>query len=125
MPPSRPRAREAGRGFAIVAQEVKALSSQTAKATDEIGTHISDMQRATKEPVAAIEGIGGTIVPISEISSWVAAAVEEQDAATREIARNVRRWHHSRVATTITQVRDVASQTGADADRLLATIRAA
>jgi methyl-accepting chemotaxis protein len=142
------RAGEAGRGFAIVAQEVKALASQTAKATDEIGTQIADMQRATKESVGAIKEISGTITRISEIASSVASAVEEQDAATREIARNV---HHaadstSQVATTINQVRDVASQTGAasaevlssaqslanessklkfEVDRLLTTIRAA
>jgi methyl-accepting chemotaxis protein len=138
------RAGEAGRGFAIVAQEVKVLASQTAKATDEIGTQISDMQRATKESVGAIKEIGGTIARISSVAS----AVEEQDAATREIARNVQHaaGSTSQVATTITQVRDVASQTGAasvevlssaqslahessklkfEADRLLATIRAA
>jgi len=142
------RAGEAGRGFAIVAQEVKALASQTAKATDEIGTQISDMQRATKESVGAIKEIGGTIARISEISSSVASAVEEQGAATREIARNVQHaaGSTSQVATTITQVRDVASQTGAasaevlssaqslanessklkfEVDKLLATIRAA
>jgi len=142
------RAGEAGRGFAIVAQEVKALASQTAKATDEIGTQISDMQRATKESVGAIKELGGTIARISEISSSVASAVEEQGAATREIARNVQHaaGSTSQVATTITQVRDVASQTGAasaevlssaqslanessklkfEVDKLLATIRAA
>jgi len=142
------RAGEAGRGFAIVAQEVKALAAQTAKATDEIGAQISDMQRATKESVGAIKEIGGTISRISEISSSVASAVEEQGAATREIARNVQHaaGSTSQVATTITQVHDVASRTGAasaevlssaqslanessklkfEVDRLLATIRAA
>ena len=142
------RAGEAGRGFAIVAQEVKALASQTAKATDEIGTRISDMQRATKESVGAIKEIGGTIARISEISSSVASTVEEQGAATREIARNVQHagGSTSQVATTITQVHDVASQTGAalaevlssaqslahessklkfEVHKLLATIRAA
>jgi methyl-accepting chemotaxis protein len=55
------RAGEAGRGFAVVAQEVKALATQTAKATDEIGTQISTMQAATNDSVAAIKEIGGTI----------------------------------------------------------------
>ena len=85
------RAGEAGRGFAVVASEVKALASQTAKATDEIGTQIGAMQAATGESVAAIKEIGGTIGRISEIASTIAAAVEEQGAATSEIARNVER----------------------------------
>jgi methyl-accepting chemotaxis protein len=125
MPPSRPRAREAGRGFAIVAQEVKALSSQTAKATDEIGTHISDLQRATKESVAAIEGIGGTIVPISEISSGWPPPSRNRMPPPERLRAMFAVGTNSQVATTITQIRDVASQTGADVDWLLATIRAA
>src|SRR5207237_1395922 len=83
------RAGEAGRGFAVVASEVKQLASQTAKATDEIGTQIAGMQTATQDSVAAIKEIGGTINRISEIASTIAAAVEEQGAATQEIARNV------------------------------------
>src|SRR5437588_4237343 len=83
------RAREAGRGFAVVAQEVKALASQTAKATDEIGNQIAGMQTATQESVDAIKQIGAVILQISEVSSMIAAAVEEQSVATREIARNV------------------------------------
>ena len=83
------RAGEAGRGFAVVASEVKPLASQTAKATDEIGTQIAGMQTATQDSVAAIKEIGGTIGRISEIAATIAAAVEEQGAATQEIARNV------------------------------------
>jgi methyl-accepting chemotaxis protein len=83
------RAGDAGRGFAVVASEVKALASQTAKATEEIGTQISGMQAATNESVAAIKEIGGTIGRISEIAETIAAAVEQQGAATQEIARNV------------------------------------
>jgi len=82
------RAGEAGRGFAVVASEVKQLASQTAKATDEISTQIAGMQTATQESVAAIKEIGGTIARISEIASTIAAAVEEQGAATQEISRN-------------------------------------
>ena len=85
------RAGEAGKGFAVVASEVKALAAQTAKATDEIGTQIAGMQAATQESVAAIKEIGGTIGRISEIAATIAAAVEEQGAATQEIARNVQR----------------------------------
>ncbi|MDP1465535.1 methyl-accepting chemotaxis protein, partial [Klebsiella pneumoniae] len=71
------RAGEAGRGFAVVASEVKALASQTAKATDEITPQISGMQAATGASVTTIKEISSTINLISEISSTIAAAVEE------------------------------------------------
>ncbi len=84
------RAGEAGKGFAVVASEVKNLANQTAKATEEIGIQISDMQRATVDSAEAIRGFGETIAKISETSSATAAAVEQQGAATQEIARNIR-----------------------------------
>jgi methyl-accepting chemotaxis protein len=83
------RAGEAGRGFAVVASEVKALAEQTAKATGEIGQQITGIQAATQDSVGAIKEISGTIERLSEISSTIAAAVEEQGAATQEISRNV------------------------------------
>src|SRR5262249_55013626 len=83
------RAGQAGRGFAVVASEVKALAGQTAKATDEIRTQIVGMQTATQESVAAIKQIGGTIGRLSEIAATIATAVDQQGAATDEIARNV------------------------------------
>jgi methyl-accepting chemotaxis protein len=83
------RAGEAGRGFAIVAQEVKALAAQTAKATEEIGAQITGMQTETTQSVTAIKKIGDTIGRISEIAASIASAVEQQNAATGEIARNV------------------------------------
>jgi methyl-accepting chemotaxis protein len=83
------RAGEAGRGFAVVASEVKALASQTAKATEEIGSQIAQMQSATELSVGTIREISATIARISEISSTVAASVEQQGAASKEIARNV------------------------------------
>src|SRR6202008_1126610 len=83
------RAGEAGRGFAVVAQEVKQLATQTAKATSEISSQIAEMQSATQESVTAIKEIGGTIGPITEIATTIAAAVEEQGAATQEITRNI------------------------------------
>jgi methyl-accepting chemotaxis protein len=83
------RAGEAGRGFAVVASEVKALAAQTAKATEEIGTQITQMQSATQQSVSAIKEIGVTIGRISEISTAIAAAVQQQGAATQEITRNV------------------------------------
>ena len=83
------RAGEAGRGFAVVASEVKALATQTAKATDEIGTQITQMQSATQQSVAAIKAISATISQISEISTTIAASIERQGSATQEIARNI------------------------------------
>ncbi len=80
------RAGEAGRGFAVVASEVKALAEQTAKATGEIGQQINGIQSATQDSVNAIKEISGTIERLSEISSAIAAAVEEQGAATQEIS---------------------------------------
>ena len=92
------RAGEAGRGFAVVAQEVKALAAQTAKATDEIGIQIAGMQTATQEAVGSIKMISSTIGKISEITSAISAAIEEQGAATQEISGNIQRtrqWHHA------------------------------
>ena len=83
------RAGDAGRGFAVVAQEVKNLAGQTAKATDEISSHIVNMQRATGESVEAIKAIGQTIERISEITASISAAVEEQGTATKNIAQGV------------------------------------
>ncbi|MBE0529667.1 MAG: HAMP domain-containing protein, partial [Rhodospirillales bacterium] len=83
------RAGDAGKGFAVVASEVKNLANQTAKATDEIGAQIAGIQAATQEAVAAIDSITKTISKINEVNSGVASAVEEQGAATQEIARNV------------------------------------
>src|SRR6202050_1150162 len=82
------RAGEAGRGFAVVASAVKAPAGQTAKATGEIGLQINGIQSATQDSVNAIKEISGTIEKLSEISSTIAAAVEEQGAATQEISRN-------------------------------------
>jgi methyl-accepting chemotaxis protein len=83
------RAGDAGRGFAVVAQEVKNLAGQTAKATDEISSHIVNMQRATGESVDAIKAIGMTIERISEITTSISSAVEEQGTATQSIAHGV------------------------------------
>lgn len=83
------RAGEAGRGFAVVASEVKELASQTAKATEEIAGQVTAIQSATGNCVIAIGGISDTIREISGIATTIAAAVEEQDSATREIARSV------------------------------------
>lgn len=81
------RAGEAGRGFAVVASEVKSLATQTAKATEDIGRQIEEMQKATNAAVAAIAGISETIGSIDRVTVAIASAVEEQGSATQEIAR--------------------------------------
>jgi methyl-accepting chemotaxis protein len=83
------RAGESGKGFAVVASEVKHLASQTAKATEDIASHIEAIQSSTRETVRAIEEIGNDITQMSSVAANIAAAVEQQGAATREIAGNV------------------------------------
>ena len=119
------RAGEAGRGFAVVASEVKALAEQTAKATGEIGQQISNIQAATEQSVGAIREISGTIERLSEISSTVAAAVEQQGAATQEISRNVQQAAHGtqRVSTNIGDVQRGASETGSASSQVLSAAR--
>jgi len=83
------RAGEAGKGFAVVADEVKALARQTAQATEDIRRRIEEMQRSTSLAVSAIGSVGEVIRRADEESRTIAAAVEEQSIATKEIARNV------------------------------------
>ncbi len=82
------RAGEAGKGFAVVANEVKALATQTARATGDIRQQVDAIQSATKSVVDAISGVRDTVTKLNEVNSIIASAVEEQRAATAEIARN-------------------------------------
>ena len=115
------RAGEAGRGFAVVASEVKALAEQTAKATGEIGQQINGIQAATLDSVNAIKEISGTIEKLSEISSAIAAAVEEQGAATQEISRNVQQAAQGtqQVSSNIMDVQRGATETGSASSQVL------
>jgi methyl-accepting chemotaxis protein len=115
------RAGEAGRGFAVVASEVKALAEQTAKATGEIGQQIGGIQSATQESVGSIKEIGETIARMAEIAQAIAAAVEEQSSATREISRNVQQAAHGtqEVSANIASVRQGADETGAASSQVL------
>ncbi|MFG1420999.1 methyl-accepting chemotaxis protein [Roseixanthobacter liquoris] len=83
------RAGESGRGFSVVATEVKSLASQTSKATDEISVQISAVQAATQEAASAINLTSATISQINDISAHIATAVEEQSSVTREMSQNM------------------------------------
>ncbi|MFD2234396.1 methyl-accepting chemotaxis protein [Phaeospirillum tilakii] len=126
------RAGEAGKGFAVVAGEVKHLANQTAQATGEIGQQVTAIQTATREVVAAIETIGGTIDGLGQATATIASAVEEQGAATREIARNVQMAADGvgRTGQDLTLVREAAGHTdresaevGSVADDLLTRVQ--
>ncbi len=128
------RAGEAGRGFAVVAGEVKSLAAQTATATEEISRQVEEIQSATGQAVAAIRSIGGAISGIDEKMTAIAAAVEQQRAATTEISRNFQQAAQGtrEVTDTIGSVARLNQETGnagtvlsesvkkmsADADRL-------
>ncbi len=115
------RAGEAGKGFAVVASEVKSLANQTAKATEDISQRITAIQQATGGAVDATLEITRTIGEINEISTAIAAAVEEQDAATREIARNVQQAAvgTQEISSNILGVQQAAQNTGASAGHVL------
>jgi methyl-accepting chemotaxis protein len=115
------RAGEAGRGFAVVASEVKALAEQTARATGDISAQISGIQAATNHSALAIEEVGVIIRRMSEISSTIASAVEEQGAATQEISRNVQQAAQGtrQVSANITDVQRGASETGSASSHVL------
>jgi methyl-accepting chemotaxis protein len=115
------RAVEAGRGFAVVAAEVKGLAEQTAKATDDIRAQIVAIQLTSGEAVGAIQRIAATIADINEIASSIAGAVEEQGAATQEIARNVQHAAAGtgEISVSIEAVTGAATETGTAASQVL------
>ena len=115
------RAGEAGKGFAVVASEVKSLATQTARATEGITAQVTAIQGSTQEAVDTIKGIGQIIDKMSEIATTVAAAVEEQGAATAEIARNIQQAASGtqNVSNNIVGVSNAANQTGETASDVL------
>ena len=117
------RAGEAGKGFAVVATEVKSLASQTAKATEEIGAHIGSVQTSTVGAVAAIDQMGSTIRSLNEISTAIAAAVEEQTAVTSEVSANMR--GASQGVEAISQSMNAIARSTADIDDAARNVRAA
>jgi methyl-accepting chemotaxis protein len=107
------RAGEAGKGFAVVANEVKELAKETAKATEDISRKIEAIQTDTKAAVDAIASISGVIHQINDISSTIATAVEEQNATTNEMSRNVSEAASGsgEIASNIAGVADAAEST--------------
>jgi hypothetical protein len=115
------RAGEAGRGFSVVASEVKSLATQTAKATDEISHQIALIQEATRRAVDGIEGTGKTIASIAEIAEEVANSVDRQAVATDGIAESANRAaaNAKTVAEALKTVADAIRRTQADAAAVL------
>ena len=115
------RAGEAGRGFAVVAHEVKALAGQTAKATAEISQNVSLIQTSTKNSVEAVREIGNTVREINEVTSNIAGAVGQQDAATREISVNAQRAAEGNetLVVNIGSLSDAIGQTSSAAESVL------
>ena len=115
------RAGEAGKGFAVVASEVKNLATQTAKATEEIGSQIAAMQSETTGALEALTGIGKTIETVNEIATTISSAVEEQSAATQEISRNVDQAAQGtqEVSSTISSISQATSDTGVAATQVV------
>lgn len=116
------RAGEAGKGFAVVASEVKSLATQIGRATEEITAQIGNLQAATDDAVAAIEGIGTSIGNIDEITVTVSSAVEEQRAATSEISTRVQQAAQGtqEVTSNISNVNAAAQETGSAASQMTA-----
>jgi methyl-accepting chemotaxis protein len=117
------RAGEAGKGFAVVASEVKQLATQTSKATEEISGRINAVQGATDQAVAAIDNVDKTVARINDIGSRIAAAVEEQGAATAEISRAGRHAAEQTelLAASLVRLLEAANDTSSSSQEVVAS----
>ncbi|MCK1479754.1 HAMP domain-containing protein [Bradyrhizobium sp. 197] len=115
------RAGDAGRGFAVVAHEVKALAGQTAKATADISENVSMIQSSTRNAVEAVREIGGAVREINDVTSAIAGAIGQQDAATREISSNAQSaaQGNETLVANITSLRDAIGETDTAASSVL------
>ncbi|BCM85203.1 methyl-accepting chemotaxis protein [Methylobacterium indicum] len=120
------RAGEAGRGFSVVAAEVKELASQTGRATEEITGQIGAIQAATGQAAEAMSRINRTIAGMSEISAAIAATVTQQTAATGEISRNASEAAHGTrdVSHNVSRVLASSGETGSAAAQVLSAAAA-
>lgn len=117
------RAGEAGKGFAVVASEVKSLAEQTGKATEQISQQITTIQASTEEAVVDIGGIATSVSEIDSFMTSIATAIEEQSAATQDIARNVQQAAEGNkaVSSGMEQVSSAVTETKSSADSVLSS----
>lgn len=117
------RAGEAGRGFAVVASEVKALAAQTNKSASEISERVSSIQGRTQDTVTAIDAIASSIDTLSEVTTAVSAAMEEQRASTSSFLGFVEqtRTATSDVVVGVEEIRGVAERVSSEAEAFAST----
>ena len=119
------RSGEAGRGFAVVANEVKMLAKRTTDATEDIRAQVAGIQTASRDSVAALKEIRGTIGQLAERAAAIAVAVDQQDGTTHDISRTVKHVAQatSEVASSIVEVNEGASKTGTASKHLLVSAK--
>ncbi|MAF98421.1 MAG: hypothetical protein CMH26_07285 [Micavibrio sp.] len=115
------RAGEAGKGFAVVADEVKKLANETASKTEEVNSRISEIQNATQASVRAMESIMNNISDIDQSVTGVSSAVEKQNTTTSEVVRSISEASQGvqQVSSIIQDVQSSAGDTGKSADEVL------